>query len=64
MFVVGITTVMLFSYLGDEGANAAARLATFLAMIPVQILCVQMVIGKRFGKLKLTLLESSADTAV
>jgi hypothetical protein len=61
IFFTGMTTAGLFSSLGNDGANTAARVATLLVMIPVQIFCIQLVIGKTFGKYKLALLSTSAD---
>jgi hypothetical protein len=57
IFITGITTAGLFSSLGNDGANLAARIATLLVMIPVQIYCIKLVIGVTFGKYRLELVK-------
>ena len=57
IFVTGITIAGAFSSLGNESANLAARLATLLVMIPVQIYCIKLVIGVTFGGYRLELIR-------
>ena len=59
----GVLTAGLFSSLGNDGANAVARIATFIVMIPVQILCIKLVIGKTFGNQQLVLAPTPGDAA-
>lgn len=61
IFIVGMITAAIFSSLGNDGANNAARIGTFFVAIPIQISCIQLVIGKTFGRVKLLLATVQSD---